>query len=327
MDITYILRDAINQLKTGEHSAGLTAILRHIDAAVRHFQRKSSLDPDSFTDCIYRANQAYEGSLKEAFRVLAEKNPSGKSPHEIEKYLENNAILRPRVLTQLRRYRQDYRNPAAHEYNLDFDEAEALLAILSVCAFCKLLVDQIAVKLSLREILEFAESLGQNVEKFQDKEELSIYLTNIIGKFIRSDILERYISTYEFEENLRTIFTNRGFEVGIPVVDKLDDRRSWSIVLNNAEFNAVIDTRWSPGGWPEDFKSTFKFIINGCRDEKFVDIVILVIRNDKIGAYNLKKLSRVADKDIFFICKFDEEVIMDYLANEHNGFECTDMIL
>ena len=39
-------------------------------------------------------------------------------------------------------------NPSTHDYRLDFDEDEALLAIVSVCAFSIVLADQILEKLS-----------------------------------------------------------------------------------------------------------------------------------------------------------------------------------
>ncbi|HEU0207828.1 MAG TPA: hypothetical protein VFQ78_02515, partial [Candidatus Udaeobacter sp.] len=101
-----------------------------------------------FTDAIYRTNQAFEGSLKEAFRVLTAKDPDKARPFDIEAFLQNNGILRPRLLEQMSRYRTEWRNPSTHDYKLDFDEDEALLAIVSVCAFAIILTDQIAEKTS-----------------------------------------------------------------------------------------------------------------------------------------------------------------------------------
>ena len=46
------------------------------------------------------------------------------------------------------RYRTEWRNPSTHDYKLDFDEDEALLAIASVCAFAIVLLDQITEKLN-----------------------------------------------------------------------------------------------------------------------------------------------------------------------------------
>jgi hypothetical protein len=62
--------------------------------------------------------------------------------------LQTHSLLRERVLEQMSRYRKEWRNPSTHDYKLDFDEDEALLAIVSVCAFAVVLIDQIAEKLS-----------------------------------------------------------------------------------------------------------------------------------------------------------------------------------
>ena len=127
----------------------MRAVIRHVEAAVSHYERGvAKSQTDAFTDVIYRTNQAFEGSLKEAYRILAEKSPKNVKLDDIEKFIEGADVIRQRVLEQFRRYRQDYRNPSTHEYVLDFDADEALLAILSVCAFAKLLADQISEKIA-----------------------------------------------------------------------------------------------------------------------------------------------------------------------------------
>jgi hypothetical protein len=62
--------------------------------------------------------------------------------------LEANQVFRPRVLALFTNYRKEWRNPAAHDYKLDFDESEALLACVSVAAFACLVSDQIAEQLA-----------------------------------------------------------------------------------------------------------------------------------------------------------------------------------
>jgi len=115
-----------------------------IEVAHRHLARgQAQNDETAFTDAIYRTNQAFEGSIKEAYRVLASKEPANKTPFQIEQYLQKHGVLRERVLTQFTRYRTEWRNPSTHDYKLDFDEDEAFLAIVSVSAFVKVLVDQI----------------------------------------------------------------------------------------------------------------------------------------------------------------------------------------
>lgn len=149
MDLLIILRSKIDVLKEGDYIPGLRAVLLHIETASRHLLRgQEQEDETAFTDAIYRTNQAFEGSLKEAYRVLAEQNPERKRPFDIENFFEQNSIFRQRVLAQFTNYRTEWRNPSAHDYKLDFDESEAFLAIVSVAAFACLVLDQITEKLS-----------------------------------------------------------------------------------------------------------------------------------------------------------------------------------
>jgi hypothetical protein len=149
MDLIQILRTRIDSLGEGPHTDGLRAVLQHVQVASNHLKRGGEAPDDTaFTDTIYRTNQAFEGSLKEAYRVLAGKDPMKARPYDIESFLQAQSLLRERVLEQMSRYRTEWRNPSTHDYKLDFDEDEALLAIVSVCAFAVVLIDQIAEKLS-----------------------------------------------------------------------------------------------------------------------------------------------------------------------------------
>lgn len=149
------IRTDIEAVPDGAHTAGLKSVLHHIEIAYRHLARGQTDGEDSaFNDAIYRTNQAFEGSVKEAYRVLAEKEPGGKTPATIERYLEQNKIFKDRILAQLKDYRTNWRNPSTHDYNLFFDQDEAFLAIISVSAFAKLLVRQISGHLSFKETRE-----------------------------------------------------------------------------------------------------------------------------------------------------------------------------
>lgn len=149
MDLVATLRSKIDKLPNGDHATGLKSVLSHIEAAFRHLTRGQAENDESlFTDVIYRCNQAFEGSIKEAYRVLAGKDPQRKSPYQIETYLDENSIFRDRVMAQFTNYRTQWRNPSTHDYNLDFDESESFLAIVSVSAFACVLIDQIASRLA-----------------------------------------------------------------------------------------------------------------------------------------------------------------------------------
>lgn len=149
MDLIKILRARIDALGEGPYTEGLRSVLQHVEVASSHLRRGGEAPDDTaFTDAIYRTNQAYEGSLKEAYRVLAGKDPMRARPYDIERFLQTDSLVRERVVEQMSRYRTEWRNPSTHDYKLDFDEDEALLAIVSVCAFAVVLIDQIAEKLS-----------------------------------------------------------------------------------------------------------------------------------------------------------------------------------
>lgn len=149
MDIIAILRKKISLLDSGEHSAGLTATLSHIETAFRHLTRgQKDEDQTAFTDAVYRTNQAFEGAIKEAYRVLTKKNPENVRPYEIESHFSKSGTFRQRVLDQFTNYRKEWRNPSTHDYKLDFNESEAFLAIVSVTAFSCLLLDEIAQQLA-----------------------------------------------------------------------------------------------------------------------------------------------------------------------------------
>lgn len=149
MDIIAILRKKIFLLDSGEHSAGLTATLSHIETAFRHLTRgQKDEDQTAFTDAVYRTNQAFEGAIKEAYRVLTKKNPENVRPYDIESHFSKSGTFRQRVLDQFTNYRKEWRNPSTHDYKLDFNESEAFLAIVSVTAFSCLLLDEIAQQLA-----------------------------------------------------------------------------------------------------------------------------------------------------------------------------------
>jgi hypothetical protein len=149
MDLLALLRTKAKSIPLGDHSLGLSSVLLHIEVAFGHLARgQSQGEETAYTDAIYRTNLAFEGGVKEAYRVLAQQDPSKKRPFEIEKYLESNKLLRQRILSQFTTYRTEWRNPSSHDYTLDFDEGEALLAIVSVSAFVCVLLDEISEKLA-----------------------------------------------------------------------------------------------------------------------------------------------------------------------------------
>lgn len=152
MDLIAAIRSKIDTLPPGDYSSGLRAVLVHIERAFAHLERgQLSGDEDAFTDAIYRTNQAFEGSIKEAYRVLAGQDPTRKTPFQIEQYVSANNIFTPRVIDQFSRYRTEWRNPSAHDYMLRFNDSEAFLAIAAVASFACVLIDQISERLAFSQ--------------------------------------------------------------------------------------------------------------------------------------------------------------------------------
>jgi hypothetical protein len=186
MDLLHILRSKIDRLPTGEHTAGLRSVFLHIQTAESHHTRGLNGDETAFTDSIYRTNQAFEGSLKEAYRVLAEKPPEKKTPNQIEEYLTNNDIFRRRILLLLTNYRTEWRNPSTHDHKLDFDANEALLAIVSVSAFANLLLDQIAEKIARENAKAAAEAEREKMKSLHAEHEndFPLYIGHLTAQFL-----------------------------------------------------------------------------------------------------------------------------------------------
>jgi hypothetical protein len=188
MDLLAIIRDKIERLGSGDHATGLKAVLVHIETATRHLRRgQDTSDETAFTDSIYRTNQAFEGSLKEAYRVLAGKEPEKKTPYQIEEYLTDENVFRRRVLSQLTIYRTEWRNPSTHDHKLDFDSSEAFLAIVSVCAFASLLLDQIVEKLAHDRFKAVADAQNERVSKLLKEHagDLPMFVGHAIAEFMR----------------------------------------------------------------------------------------------------------------------------------------------
>jgi hypothetical protein len=182
MDLIALVREKIDGLEKGEYSPGLHAVLLHIETAYRHLTRgRKEADETAFTDSIYRTNQAFEGSIKEAYRVLAEKDPDHMAPFDIETYLDKNNIFRARVLKHFKNYRTEWRNASSHDYKLDFDENEAFLAVVSVTAFSCLLLDEIAEKLAYLKSVAETEAQQELI-----KHPISLSGTNLISSVVEA---------------------------------------------------------------------------------------------------------------------------------------------
>jgi hypothetical protein len=149
MDLLKEIKDKIKSNAELNGGRGIESVLAHIEIAERHHLRaKKERDEHLYTDVIYRTNHAFEGILKEAYITLADKPADKLTPFEIETYLLDSNILRGRVVDLLTNYRQNWRNPSTHDYQLFFSEQESFLAIITVSAFASILLDQMIEKIA-----------------------------------------------------------------------------------------------------------------------------------------------------------------------------------
>jgi len=197
MNTLDLLRQKADQIGTRLPKSGITAVIRHIEMAERHFvNARENSDSDLFTDVIYRTNQAFEGILKESYRILAEKDPSKKRPSDIEKYLAEKNIFQPRVMELFTNYRTKWRNPSTHDHIITFTESEAFLSVLSVTAFAGILMDQMIEKVTYE----------QESDRFQGMEDR---FKKILRDYEGEPLIDRI--TYLLQEADNQVFGQRSF--------------------------------------------------------------------------------------------------------------------
>lgn len=207
MDILQEINEQIKRIKKEDSSNYLDSIYNHLDRA-EYYYKQGNKDQQYFNDVIYRANQAYEGALKEAYKVLANKTDSElqkTTPNLIEKHFKDNNVFKDRVLQLFQNYRQEWRNKSTHDYKLTFDESEAFLALVSVSSFVHLLLKQIqetiAFKNEQRKLLEEKEKLKE-LKKIIASKTVSLpeKLFSLIGQFSRNnEFLEHEGGTNEVQ--------------------------------------------------------------------------------------------------------------------------------
>lgn len=247
MNLLEILATRVEDLPDGDYIQGLKSVIQHIAVANRHLQRgQENADDTAFTDAIYRTNQAFEGSLKEAYRVLTNQNPSVETPFNIEKYLRDQNILRPRVLSQLTNYRREWRNPSTHDYLLDFDEDEALLAIVTVSAFAVVLIDQITERISFEHAKSSAaEHLTSPPITHSFIEKISALIEQFIVQFNQTHEGKKEVREIEIVGALAGYLNATVPDISVQVEKLLSSKTKLraDIVLTSNEENIIVEIK------------------------------------------------------------------------------------
>ncbi|MEP9400984.1 hypothetical protein [Sphingomonas sp. VNH70] len=321
MDLILLLEQAIQELPKGDHSTGLNAIVRHVKAAIRHYERDKAVDPDACTDAIYRTNQAYEGSLKEAYRVLAGKDPAKVSPFDIESYLEGNGTVRPRVLTKFTRYRQDYRNPSTHDYKLDFDHDEALLAIIAVCGFANLLVHQIKSKIN-------SAAAQVRVSRNADNDFLnSLKNTDFpeaVARICFSYTQESAgVDWFEYEKGVSESIKSYGIESKLFLLEENDDDTNdanlWDVTATNGKVSVGIDSRIYRGDKSSSGAISLRYRIN-MHSLDTAGAAIVIIRSYHPKEYSIYRINNQV-REAYVIFPEEDQEQLDLLQSEFGDFE------
>jgi hypothetical protein len=253
MDLVDTLRKKIDLLDDGDYAPGLKSVLVHVETSYRHLLRgQDTQDETAFTDAIYRTNQAFEGSIKEAYRVLADKDPAKKRPFDIENYLKKNNIFKSRILSQLTTYRTEWRNPSTHDHNLDFDESEAFLAIISVSAFACLLLDQIAERLSFKKSQAEAQvqqsSLSAKLAESQNAN-LLIRVTELLAEFCLQYLPQTTSADKQSESQiigaLHGFLASAAPELTVQIEARLDSKKSYyaDLLLTRRDEKVVVEIK------------------------------------------------------------------------------------
>jgi hypothetical protein len=191
---------------------GIHAVIRHIELGEQHFQRgRDEGNNDLFSDVIYRANQAFEGSLRESYSILAGKNPSKKKAFELEAYFAKENIFKERVTDLFTNYRTKWRNPSTHDHLALFTESEAFLAILSVTSFAGVLIDQMIERLVFdhekKRLSKQTKTLNKEFAKHAN-EPFLVRLTITLQHFVSQKTIGTVHSEMELLANLKAFLSS-----------------------------------------------------------------------------------------------------------------------
>lgn len=80
MDLLKSLKEKAEYFSDAEEDQGISSVVSHIEIAERHYDGGKSGDDYLFNDVIYRTNQAFEGALKETYRIVTGKDSEKLTP-------------------------------------------------------------------------------------------------------------------------------------------------------------------------------------------------------------------------------------------------------
>src|ERR1044072_6913224 len=106
MDVLKQLRDRVATLSDTKFATGLARLVAHLTAAEDHIRRGQRGTEEAFCDAVYRTNQAFEGSLREAYRALSGKDGSKLTSSDFDKLLRTHRLPQ-HVIAHFETYRRE----------------------------------------------------------------------------------------------------------------------------------------------------------------------------------------------------------------------------
>jgi hypothetical protein len=251
MNTLDLLREKADRIDARLRKTGIFAVVRHIEMAERHFQRgKQTGDTDLFTDVVYRTNHAFEGILKEAYAILADKDPAKERPYDIENYLAEKNVFQARVTELFAHYRTKWRNPSTHDHVASYTESEAFLSILNVTAFVGILMDQILERLTFdherKKARDDADALKNELQKHEG-EPMIDRVTYMLQSFAsHASLSNADLNETEMMAALRAFFESVAPNISVsqePVIkDKMGTLRP-DFLLQEYEERLIVEVR------------------------------------------------------------------------------------
>lgn len=254
MDLLKEIKERIRSNASSVDARGLESVLAHIEIAERyHLRAKKERDEHLYTDVIYRTNHAFEGILKEAYVTLAEKSGEKITPYDIEEYLLTSNALRGRVVDLLKNYRQNWRNPSTHDYQLFFSEQESFLAIVTVSAFVSILLEQILEKLAyvkkfkeLETAAVFARDRIKDFEKLTPIDKVRKILQSFADHYIKNfsvmSVYNKNTANAQMAAFIKKVAPDLIVELE-PEVGSSEQKFRFDLVINVSGVKVVVETR------------------------------------------------------------------------------------
>jgi hypothetical protein len=242
MDITRRLKGQLRTLEGEPWHAGLLAVLKHIQSAERNFNRALRSKAD-FNDVIYRTNQAFEGVLKEAYRLLVEDKPSDVTLNQIEKALGRHDLFSDRVMDILQLYRPKWRNPSTHNHQLFFDETEALLALTIVSTLASLVVDRMIMAIATRRTQDRVDITVGGKDRSSLEQQVVMLLLKWWEKIGKEEIPA---SQAQLLGQIVGYVTKADPQIQSQVEVKVTDSMRADLVLSRGEQRVLVELQRSP---------------------------------------------------------------------------------